>query len=103
MSNLDTSMAFLSDPYFYYMLILGCLAMLPRARYTADRMLALSPDEAQRIKPNLPQRACLFIPGLCVFACIVMFGYLSGAVTLLVVFLLVYVGLVMILKGPSPR
>jgi hypothetical protein len=94
------NLSFLQDPSFYTLLALGCLAMIPRARYTADRMMALTPEAAANIRPSLPQRVSLFIPGLCVFACIVMFGYAWGALLLLVAYLAVYVGLILLFKRP---
>ena len=94
------SFDFLTDASWYTLLVLGCLAMIPRARYTADRMMALTPEAAGRIKPSLAQRVCLFIPGLAVFSCIVMFNYVYGAVALLVAYLLVYVGLIFLFKRP---
>lgn len=100
---MNYTFSFLANANFYTLLILGLLALLPRARYTADRMQALTPEDLERIKPNLAQRVCLLIPGLCVFSCIVMFGYVVGAVALLVVYLSVYVGMVMVLKGPGAR
>ncbi|MEM9418456.1 MAG: hypothetical protein AAGA25_05275 [Planctomycetota bacterium] len=94
---------FLTNPYFYYMLVLGGMAMIPRARYTADRMLALSAEEAQKIQPNFAQKVCVFIPGLCVFACIGMFRYAAGAIALIVAFILIYIVLIMMFKAGSSR
>lgn len=95
--------SFFTDQYFYYLLILGGMAMIPRARYTADRMLALSAAEAQKIKPNFAQRVCVFIPGICVFASIGMFGYALGAIVLLVSFMVIYFVLILLFKAGSSR
>lgn len=101
--RMNFTFSFLSDVNFWVLMALGGLALIPRARYTADRMKALTPDELERIKPNLAQRACLLIPGICVFACVVMFQYATGAVVLLMAYLAVYVGMIMVLKGPVAR
>jgi len=95
--------SFLTDQYFYYLLVLGGMAMIPRARYTADRMLALSAAQAEKIKPNFAQRVCVFIPGICVFACVGMFQYALGAIVLLVMFLVMYFVLIMLFKAGSSR
>ncbi len=100
---MNWSTSFLTDPYFYYLLVLGGMAMIPRARYTADRMLALSAAEAQKITPNFAQRVCVFIPGICVVACIGMFHYALGAIVLLVMFLVIYFVLIMLFKAGSSR
>ncbi|MEL7088634.1 MAG: hypothetical protein AAGL98_09385 [Planctomycetota bacterium] len=101
--TMNFTLSFLTDANYWVLMVLGCLALLPRARYTADRMAALTPADLQRIKPRLAQRACLLIPGICVFACVVMFGYATGAALLLVMYLLVYVGIIIALKDPAPR
>ncbi|MEM9916288.1 MAG: hypothetical protein AAF911_15140 [Planctomycetota bacterium] len=95
--------SFLTNQYFYFLLILGGMAMIPRARYTADRMLALSAAEAEKITPNFAQRVCVFIPGICVFAAIGMFRYALGAIALLVAFIMIYVVLIFLFKGISSR
>ena len=100
---MDYSFSFLGDMNYWVLLALGGLALLPRARFTADRMAALTPEELQRIKPNLAQRACLLIPGVCVFACVVMFQYATGAAVLLIAYLGLYIGLIMMLKAPTAR
>lgn len=100
---MNFTFSFLADVNYWVLLGLGGLALLPRARFTADRMSALTPDELQRIKPSIAQRACLLIPGICVFACVVMFQYATGAVVLLMSYLAIYVGMIIALKGPTAR
>ncbi|MBB6429020.1 hypothetical protein [Algisphaera agarilytica] len=94
---------FLANQYFYYMLLIGGMALLPRARFTANRALALSAEEAEKIQPNAAQRVCVFIPGLCVFACIGMFRYALGAIVLLLFYIVIYVALIMLFKAGSSR
>lgn len=48
---MNFTFSFLADVNYWVLLGLGGLALLPRARFTADRMSALAPDELQRIKP----------------------------------------------------
>ncbi|MEM9882306.1 MAG: hypothetical protein AAF800_05260 [Planctomycetota bacterium] len=92
--------AFLNNPYFYSLALIGAMAMLPRARYAADRAAALTPEAGQHIKPNFAQRVCLFIPGLCLFACIGMFGYVLGAMVLLAVYVAVFIVMIQLFKQP---
>ncbi|MEM1108192.1 MAG: hypothetical protein AAGH99_05815 [Planctomycetota bacterium] len=92
--------SFLSDQYFYSLLVIGTLAMIPRARYVADRILSLKPEE---IKPNFAQRVCIFIPGICVFACIGMFRYALGAIVLLVAYIVGFALLTLLFKKLSSR
>ncbi|MEM8739508.1 MAG: hypothetical protein AAGG38_13680 [Planctomycetota bacterium] len=86
---------FLQDRYFYFLLLIGALALLPRARYTAQRAAALTADAAAQITPNLAERICVFFPGLGVFACVALLQYVTGAAILLAVFLLLYVVMIM--------
>ena len=99
---MNYSFNFFMQPIFYVLLVLGCLAMVPRARYTAARMNPLRPVDGRPITPTPLQRICLFLPGICVFACLALYGYVTGAVVLLVLFLVLYVGLVFWFKAPSP-
>ena len=92
--------AFLSDPYFYYLLIIGVTAMLPRARYAAERAAEANPTRAEMIRPTMAQRLCLFIPGLCVFAAVALLRYVTGAAVLLVIFLIAYAAMIVLLRGP---
>jgi hypothetical protein len=98
MPPIHYGLAFLTDPAWYTLLVLGCVAMVPRAGYTAAKMSAVSRSASQSITPNLAQRICLFIPGFCVFGCIGLLGYVSGALTLLVAFLTIYIVMVLTLK-----
>ncbi|MEM7625800.1 MAG: hypothetical protein AAF333_09235 [Planctomycetota bacterium] len=100
---MNFTFSFLAVGNYWVLLVLGCLAMLPRARYTIERMKALTPDDLQRIKPSIAQRVCLLIPGICVFACVVILQHATGAFVLLLVYLSVYFGLIMMLKGPDVR
>ena len=97
--------SFLSQPVFYVLLIVGCLAMLPRARYTAARMSPHRPVDGRAIEPTALQRICLFIPGICVFLCLGLYGWVTGAVGLLLAFLGLYIAMILWLKVPggSPR
>ncbi|MEO1237069.1 MAG: hypothetical protein AAFX76_09800 [Planctomycetota bacterium] len=86
--------AFLQVPQFYYLLVIGGLALIPRARFTAEKAAVLGDEARQRLTPNLPQRVSLFIPGVCVFACIGLLGQVVGAVALLAAYLLLFVALI---------
>ena len=95
---MHTGFNFLSDPYFYYLLAIGGLAMLPRARFTADRAAAPNQAQAEAIKPDLAQRLCLLLPGLCLLSCVMMLRYATGAAVLLVAYLLAYMLLILLFK-----
>ena len=95
--------SFLGQPVFWVLLVLGCLAMVPRARYTAARMSRLRPVDGRAVEPTALQRICLFIPGFCVFFCLALFGYVTGAIVMLVAYLGLYVAMIFWFKTPADR
>lgn len=101
---MDYSFAFLSHPAFYFLLVMGITALIPRARYVADRIDArvMNPHIGE-LKPNLAQRVCLFIPGICaLYAVVVMRSPWSG-VLLVAVFLIAFVLMIMGFKSPRVK
>lgn len=100
---MDYSLAFLQSVHFYYLLLIGCAAMIPRARYIADKAAAISSTAAAEIKPSIAQRACLFIPGICVFASILLLRNPVAAGVLLVSYIAVYIVMILFFRGPRAQ
>lgn len=101
--RMDYSFAFVQSVHFYYLLLIGCAAMIPRARYIADKAAAISSTAANEIKPSIAQRACLFIPGICVFTSILLLRNPVAAGVLLVTYITVYIVMILFFRGPSTR
>lgn len=86
---------FLSNPYFYGIVVLGLIAMYPRVIYLIEREAA-APRE---VKPTLPQRFGLLIPGLAVFCSVFLFQDLWSGVALVVLFGVGYAVMIVWLRG----
>jgi len=99
LSSVGYDLSFLSSMHFYYLLLIGAGAMIPRARYVLDRAAGLSAVPARVVKPSLAQRACLFIPGLSVFMAIVLLANALAAGVLLFVFIGVYIAMILFFRG----
>ncbi|MEM6552694.1 MAG: hypothetical protein AAF750_11280 [Planctomycetota bacterium] len=86
---------FLSNPYFYGIVALGLIAMYPRVVYLIEREAA-APRE---VKPNLPQRFGLLIPGIAVFFSVFLFQDLWSGVALVVLFGVGYAAMIVWFRG----
>jgi hypothetical protein len=92
---------FLSQPPFYYLLFIGMAAMIPRARYIADRFEAQSQSpDAPPLKPNLAQRITLFLPGICALYGVFLLQSMMAGVLLVVAYLIMFAGLIIWFRGP---
>ncbi|MEM1212940.1 MAG: hypothetical protein AAGI68_11665 [Planctomycetota bacterium] len=86
---------FLSNPYFYGIVVLGVMAFYPRVVYLLEREAA-APRE---IKPSLTQRFALLIPCLAVFFSVFLFRELWAGVVLVVVYGVSYAAMIVWMRG----
>ena len=96
--------AFLSQPPFYLLLIVGIAALIPRARFAADRIEARANNpHVGELTPNLAQRLCLFLPGICALYAVVALRSPWAGVVLVAAYLLTFTAMILFLRGPSRR
>ena len=93
---------FLTALPFYGLLVMGIASLIPRAQHVADRIeLGRDNPRAADLKPNLAQRVCLFLPGLCALWAFVAWGSPWAAVLLVVAYLVSFAAMIVFLRGPA--
>jgi len=94
---MNWSADFFNDAYFYATLIIGLVALYPRAQLIADK-IAAGPGQ-ERVKATLGQRLCVLIPTFAlIYPMLILQRPLAGLV-MIIAWIVGLAGMVMVLRG----